>query len=222
MTRKTNSRIAGFTYLFYIAVAFPSMVLFDRATSGEGIGAKLASMAQHATDVRVAAVLSLLGCFSALVLAVTLYAITRDQDADLAMLALTCRVAEGVTGAVSIPATLGLLRLATATGANAPDAAASQALGGFVLEQNPLVAATFFAVGSTLFSWLLLRGRMIPIALAWLGVVASILLVVGLPLQLAGWLHGAVTQLMWLPMAGFELVVAVWLMVKGAAPPTAR
>src|SRR2546423_8866310 len=115
MTRKTNSRIAGFTYLFYIAVAFPSMVLFDRATSGEGMAAKLASMAQHATDVRVAVVLSLLGCFSALVLAVTLYAITREQDSDLAMLALTCRVAEGVTGAVSIPATLGLLWLATAT-----------------------------------------------------------------------------------------------------------
>ncbi len=215
MTRKTNSRIAGFTYLFYIAVAFPSMVLFDRATSGEGMAAKLASMAQHATDVRVAVVLSLLGCFSAL-------AITREQDSDLAMLALTCRVAEGVTGAASIPATLGLLWLATATGANAPDAAATQALGAFVLQGSPLVAATFFAVGSTLFSWLLLRGRMIPSALAWLGVVASILLVVALPLQLAGLLHGAVTQLMWLPMAVFELVVALWLMIKGAAPSTPR
>jgi len=222
MTRKTNSRIAGFTYLFYIAVAFPSMVLFDRATSGEGMAAKLASMAQHATDVRVAVVLSLLGCFSALVLAVTLHAITREQDSDLAMLALTCRVAEGVTGAASIPATLGLLWLATATGANAPDAAAAQALGAFVLQGSPLVAATFFAVGSTLFSWLLLRGRMIPSALAWLGVVASILLVVALPLQLAGLLHGAVTQLMWLPMAVFELVVALWLMIKGAAPSTPR
>ena len=211
MTRKTNSRIAGVTYLFYIAVAFPSMVLFDRATSGEGMAAKLASMAQHATDVRVAVVLSLLGCFSALVLAVTLYAITREQDPDLAMLALTCRVAEGVTGAVSIPATLGLLWLA-----------AAQALGAFVLQGSPLVAATFFAVGSTLFSWLLLRGRMIPSALAWLGVVASILLVVALPLQLAGLLHGAVTQLMWLPMAVFELVVALWLMIKGAAPSTPR
>src|SRR5437773_3231869 len=138
MTRKTNSRIAGFTYLFYIAVAFPSMVLFDRATSGEGMAAKLASMAQHATDVRVAVVLSLLGCFSALVLAVTLYAITRDQDPDLAMLALACRVAEGVVGAVSVPATLGLLWLATASGANAPDPAAGRVLGTYLLQQSPL------------------------------------------------------------------------------------
>ena len=48
------------------------------------------------------------------------------------------------------------------------------------------LSATLFAAGSTLFSYLFLRGRMIPIALAWLGVVASGLLVVVLPLQLAG------------------------------------
>ena len=117
MTRKTNARLAGFTFLFYIAVALPSMVLLDRATRGEGIAAKLASIAQHASDVRVAVVLSLLGCFSALVLAVTLYAITREVDADLAMLALTCRVAEGVISGISIQETLRLLWLATATGA---------------------------------------------------------------------------------------------------------
>jgi hypothetical protein len=222
MTRTTNARIAGFTFLFYIAVAFPSMVLFDRATRGAGIAAKLAGLAQHATDVHVAVVLSLAGCFSALVLAVTLYAITRDEDRDLAMLGLTCRLAEGVTGAVSIPATLGLLWLATATGANAPDPAPAQALAAFLLRPTPLDGATFFAVGSTLFSWLLLRGRMIPVALAWLGVGASVLLVVGLPLQLAGVLHGPVTQLIWLPMAAFEIPLGLWLLIKGVATPETR
>ncbi len=55
MTRKTNARIAGFTFLFYIAVAFPEMVLFNRATSGEGIQAKLASIAQHTTEIQCSA-----------------------------------------------------------------------------------------------------------------------------------------------------------------------
>ncbi|HEY6110288.1 MAG TPA: DUF4386 family protein, partial [Gemmatimonadales bacterium] len=93
MTRRTNARIAGFTFLFYIAVAFPSMVLFNRATSGAGTAAKLAGLAQHAADVHLAVVLSLAGCCSALVLAVTLHAITREQDPDLAMLGLVFRVA---------------------------------------------------------------------------------------------------------------------------------
>ncbi len=222
MTRNTNARLAGFTFLFYIAVAFPSMVLFGRATSGEGIAAKFASIAQHATDVRVAVVLSLLGCFSALVLAVTLYAITREVDADLAMLALTCRVAEGVISGISIPETLGLLWLATATGANAPDAGAAHALGAYLLKGDMTVTATFFAVGSTLFSYLFLRGRMIPVALAWLGVLASVLLVVGLPLQIAGVLRGSITQLMYLPMLAFEIPLGLWLLIKGVAAPAAR
>jgi hypothetical protein len=215
MTRTTNARIAGCTFLFYIAVAAPAMVLLNRATAGEGIAAKLAGVAQHAGQVHAAAVLSLLGCFSALVLAVTLYAITREQDPDLAMLGLTCRVAEGVTGAVSIAGTTGLLWLTTATGANAPDSAAAQVLGGFLLQDSPIVGASFFALGSTCFSWLLLRGRMIPVALAWLGVLASVVLVVGLPLELAGVLRGPITQLMWLPMAAFEVPLGLWLIIKG-------
>src|SRR6266496_4226564 len=154
MTRTTNARIAGFTFLFYIAAGIASMVLFGRATSGEGIAAKLAGIAQHATDVRVVVVLGLLECFSALVLAVTLYAITREQDPDLAMLALTCRVGEGVIAGAGIQKTLRLLWLATATGANAPDTGGAHALGAFLLQGDPLSTATFFAVGSTLFSYL--------------------------------------------------------------------
>jgi len=222
MTRTTNARIAGSTFLFYIAVGISSAVLFGRATSGEGVAAKLAGIAQHASNVRIIVVLDLLCCFSALVLAVTLYAITREEDPDLAMLALTCRVGEGVIGAVGILSTLGLLWLATAAGANAPDTAAAHALGAFLLRGNVALTATFFAVGSTLFSYLLLRGRMIPIPLAWLGVVASVLLVVGLPLQLAGFLRGPVTSIMWLPMLAFEVPLALWLLIKGVAMPARR
>ncbi len=228
MTRRTNARIAGFTFLFYIAVGILSLVLLSRATSGEGIAAKLAGIAQHATEVRVVVVLTLLTSFSALVLGVTLYAITREQDPDLAMLGLTCRVVEGVNGATSIPRTLGLLWLATATGVNAPDTGAAHALGAFFLRGSPTVSATFFAVGSTLFSWLLLRGRMIPIPLAWLGVVASVLLVVILPLQFTGLLGGPmtwsalVTWLVWLPMLVFEVTLALWLIIKGVAMPAPR
>lgn len=224
MTRSTNARVAGFTFLFYIAASIPSMVLFERATSGEGIAAKLAGIAQHATDLRVDFVLSLLSCFAALVLATTLYAITREQDPDLAMLALTCRVGEGLIG-ICIPVSWGLLWLATASGTNAPDIRAAHALGGFLLEVGVwqgLIGGTLFAVGSTLFCWLLLRGRMVPITLAWLGVLVSGLLVVGLPLQLGGFLHGAVTSLMWMPMIAFEVLLALWLLIKGVALPARR
>lgn len=222
MTRTTNARIAGFTFLFYIAVGVAAMVLFGRATEGEGMAAKLASIAQHATYVRLTVILTLLAGFCALVLAVTLYAITRDEDPDLALLAMTCRVAEGITG-IFVASTLGLLWLATATGTDAPDTAAARALGAFLLRMEAWSpGAIFFAVGSTIFSGLLLRGRMIPVALARLGVFASVLLVVILPLQLVGLAGGWVTTFMWLPALVFELALALWLLVKGVAAPAPR
>jgi hypothetical protein len=220
MTRTTNARIAGSTFLLYIAAGLTSMLLFRRATRGEAIADKLASIAEQTTDVGVLVLLGFVQCFSALVLGVTLWAITRDEDNDLAMLGLTCRVGEGIIGGLSIPGILAVFSLATPTGTDTAATAAAHTLAGYLLRDDVALPATFFAVGSTLFSWLLLRGRMIPIPLAWLGVFASVLLVVCLPPIFAGFLHGPIVMLMWLPMLVFEVALALWLLTKGVAGPT--
>ena len=59
---------------------------------------------------------------------------------------------------------------------------------------------------------------MIPVALAWIGVVASLIVAIGLPLQLLGIVRGPLAQLMWLPMAAFEIPVGIWFIVKGVRP----
>ena len=223
MTRTTNARIAGFTFLFYIVVGIASMLLFSQATSGEVATEKLASIAQHVPQVRLTIVLGLLQAVCAIVLAVTLYAITRDQDSDLAMLALIFRVGEGLLGAISTRATLELLWLGTSAGPKALDAATRQALGTYLLNGPDWnMSAILFAMGSTLFSCLLLRGRTVPVPLAWIGVVASLLLVVGLPLQLAGVLSGPVTSYVWIPMVAFEVPLGFWLLIKGVRTQTIR
>jgi hypothetical protein len=173
--------------------------------------------------VRLTALLSLLTFFVAVMLAVALYVLTRDQDPNLAILALCCRATEGVIAATSVVSTLGLLSVATAsTAAAAPDAAAAQALGTLLLQQGgsgTLIAATCFAVGSTLYSYLFLRARSIPVPLARLGVFASVLLVVALTIQLAGFLRGAVTYYVWIPMAVFEVTLGLLLLIRGVAAP---
>jgi hypothetical protein len=225
MTLRTNARIAGFAFLFYIAVGITQLVL-GGATAADTISARFALIAQHAARVRVGILLSLVICVTALALAVALYALTRGVDRDLARLALFCRAGEALVAAVDPLATLGLLWLATAgAGTDAPDAAAAGALGTFLLKVggwNTTITATLFAVGSTIFSWLFLRGRLIPAPLAWLGVAASLLLVLALPLQLVGVLQGTIAQLVWLPMAAFEIPLGFWLIFKGVAGPAAR
>jgi hypothetical protein len=222
MTSTTNARLAGFTFLLYIATGITSLMLFARATSGaEGIVAKLASIAQHQTLVRLTVLLTLLTFVCAVVLAVTLYALTREQDRDLAMMALCCRVTEGVIAATAAVRSLQLLSIATAaTSGGAADGAAAQTLGGLLLQQGSWtgsIAAICFVMGSTLYSYLFLRARTIPISLAWLGLAASVLLLVALPLELGGAIR--VPFLMWMPMLVFEVSFALWLLIKGVAMP---
>jgi hypothetical protein len=227
MTTRANGRIAGLTFLVYIAVGLGAMFLQRQAAAGETTAARLASIAAHVPQMRLGILLDLLSCWCALVLAVTLYAITRDVDADIARLLLVFRLAEGVVGAVSLPGGLGRLWLATASGANAPDPASAASIGAILFKLpgwSSVIAASFFAAGSTAFSYLLLRGRIVPAAIAWMGVAASVLILVSLPLQMVGLLEGAriFKDAMWLPMLAFELTIAVWLIVKGVALPRQR
>jgi len=72
-----------------------------------------------------------------------------------------------------------------------------------------------FALGAVT---LLLSQFIVPEQLyPWLNLVSG-LLVVGLPLQLVHVLPASFTWFLWIPMALFEVPLALWLLVKGAGP----
>ncbi len=225
MTRRVNSSVAGVAFLLYIAVGIFQMVALGGTTEGDTAAERLATLARQAGVVHADAVLSLLTCLFALVLAVTLHALTREVDPDLALLGLACRFGEALAGPVHISLSLGLLAYATSGGEVAPDLAGAQPLLTVLLGARPwnvVVAATFFAAGSTLFSWLLLRGRIVPVVLGRLGVASSALLLVALPLRLGDLLPEAVAMAVWLPMLVFEVWLAIFLTLRGAAAPRGR
>ena len=164
MTVSSNARLAGAAYLVYIIGGIGSM-----AAPPESRG-----------------IFNAVTSFCALTLGVTLYALTRDVDRDLALIAMGCRLIEAAPGQGEI----------------------------------------YFAVGSTIFCWLLLRGALIPAALAWLGLASSAGLVALLAVQLTlgtttNW-SSPVTWFVWLPTLIFELAFAVWLLTKGVTPATAK
>ena len=59
MTRTTNARIAGFTFLAYIAATIASMVIFGHATGEGSVAEKLARIQAHATSMNIVILLSL-------------------------------------------------------------------------------------------------------------------------------------------------------------------
>lgn len=217
MTHRENSRVAGFAFLFYIAVGVTQSMVGAGASAGSSTAARVASMAGHAPQVRTNALLGLVTVFTAITLAAALYGLTRAEDQDLAIFALGCRIGEGILGAVTTLVSLTLLSLAMEQTADV-DSMALAPVAAVLFKLRPtvtLVGALFFAVGSTVFAYLLLRGRLIPRALAWLGIASSLLLVAALPLQLIGVLRGTITQLIWIPAAAFEVPLGLWLLIKG-------
>ena len=77
MTRTANARIAGVTSFVYLSAGIAGLALAGRP---------------HATDVP-----SVFTSLSALVMGVTLYAITREQGPELALFGLVCRAIEGAS-----------------------------------------------------------------------------------------------------------------------------
>ncbi|HSR90634.1 MAG TPA: DUF4386 domain-containing protein [Gemmatimonadales bacterium] len=217
MTRANSARLAGAMFLAYIAIGITSLVLYGPASQGTDPAARLDAIASHLTPVRISILLNLLTGFVALTLGVALYALTREVDRELALLALTCRLVEAVMAAVSGVASMALVALATGQVAVEPEVRSG--LGALLLRSDtwfPTISAIAFAVGSTLFCYLFLRGRIVPVPLAWLGLVASLLLVVLLPARLVNVVSGPITSWMWLPMLFFEVPCGIWLLTKGA------
>ena len=162
MSRTANARIAALTFILYIGVAFPCVVLFSRATEGASPAAKLATIAANAGELRLIILLSVASCLSAFALAATLFAITGEEDRDLALVALVCRAGEGILSTLQTLALIGLLWLVSRPATL--DLTAVQVLGAFLIKVYSAtftVAATFFTAGSALFSWFLLRGRIL-------------------------------------------------------------
>lgn len=222
MKHRTTSRVAGYTDLIYLTAGITSLVL-SRPLRGSGVAERLENIFQHPTHMGLIILLGLLTSLTALVLAVTYYALTRDQDAELAMIALVCRLIEGIPD--GIPALVGQRWLAQASAANTFDEQAVEILGAALFRPGGGAGIIFFAVGNTIFAWLMLRGRIVPTAVAALGVGASLLLLIVNPLQLSGLASGSmnffsiVTWAVFFPELVFEVWLSLWLILKGARPP---
>jgi hypothetical protein len=200
-------------FLFYIANGIGEMVLSRRIQHGADAAAILANIAQHVQLARFTTFLIFLTGIDAILLGLGLYAITRDLEPNLAILAFAFRVAEGVNGAMAADQHATLVEFATRCSGAADRAAVNVAGTSLLYGGGMTIGATLFACGSTIFAYLILRGRILPPWLAWIGIAGSALLVIALPLQMSGI---PVTNSIWAPIAFFEVVGGVWLLVKGA------
>ena len=212
MSRNAYARLAGFMFLFYIVNGITEMVLSRPLHRGADAAAILANIAQHVQMAKFTTFLTFLTGIDAILLGLGLYAITREFEPDLALLAFAFRVGEGINGVMAGVHSATVVAFATRC-ARAADRAAVNVAGTMLLFGGDITfGGTLFACGSAIFAYLILRGRILPAWLAWIGIAASVLLLIALPLQMCGF---AVSNYVWGPMAIFEVVGGVWLLVRG-------
>ena len=216
MTLRAEGKLAGYAYLAYIVFAMSAAVLSAKTIAGADIAHMLATLRSTIVFAKVTVLLDLLQIVCAIVLAVTLYRLSRTVDATLALLAMAFRFGEGLMGFVPLLGKLELMKLVTASSPSCASDAGCLAIAGEIFNRpDDLFGQFCFVVGGFLFAYILLAGRLIPRWMAWTGVITIGLQLICMPLHIATILPGRVVNWLWFPILLYEVPLGIWLIRKG-------
>jgi hypothetical protein len=210
--------------LWLMATVFPvsSIVPWSALDDGEGI---LANAATHKNQLITWVLLNLVGAVAAAGVAFMFYPILhRVADTSvkkgLALWYVGTRITEGGIYLVAVLATWAFLPLSQAFAtAGAPDASHLQT-SGIVLQSTSDLALTLaqsvFAIGGVMLYYLLFQSRLVPRWLSLWGLVsAPLFLIASLSLLWTGDPNSTLANVLFVPLALQEMVLAAWLLAKG-------
>lgn len=182
----------------------------------------LTSLSANAPQVAVGALLFLIAYFASAGIAVVMYPVLKTWNGGLALGSVIFRAIEAAFYMFSLVCLLSLLTLGQqftgAAGAAAADRTSLQAIGDLLLSlrQHAILAAVFaFSVGAFLYYCLFFQSRLVPRWLSGWGIVAVILMLAACVRALFSDTTVSGYILLAFPIFLQEMVLAVWLIVKG-------
>jgi len=226
-SQRKAAKVAGILYLFTIVTANLTEFYVRRQLMVHGDALQTSrNIAAHGQLFRLGIASDLLMFAGHIALAVALYVILKPVNRNLALVAMFWWLVECSVAA----ATLGIdfAAVHSLTGSNRLPALSTeqlQVLARLLISLDAggnRVAALFFGLGSTLFCCLWFKSRYIPRLLAGWGILAS-LVPTFIPLSTIVFASLADLPLRrarsGIPIAIFEVIVGVWLLVKGIDAP---
>jgi hypothetical protein len=212
-------RLLGAAQLVVFVASMVSERLLASVVGSGPIASILVNVSKNLTRMRISNLIALLNSLAIVLLAVMFYVVFYRQYKIIALVALVFFVAEAITLAVSKIGTYGLIPLSQEfVEAGAPEPSYFQTLGDFLYHGFDRLGydihMLFFCLGGILWYYLLYSSRLVPRPLAIWGLVAICML--SIPALLMLYRRGPTPwMVLGLPYAPFELVLAVWLLVKG-------
>ena len=207
---------AGVLFIAATATSLVATALRGSLLNGPGF---LAAVALHQDRLLAAALFQLLAAFTSAAIAVTLYPVLRQHAAATALGSVAFRLIEGVFYALSAMGTLILVSLSGQLAASASTHASADLIRD-LRDSAGTVGVLAFCTGATLYYLIFYRSQLIPRWLSVWGLVGTVLcLSAGLLVLFQSIAVLSSTQVVLsLPIGVQEMVLAVWLIVKGFSP----
>ena len=210
---KTTTRIVG----ALILIATVTYMLGD-GLLGSILNAPdyLRHVSSNSTQVVIGVLLRFIDAAAVAAIGMLLFPILRKHNEAIALSYAGTRIIECVLLLVAGISSLSLITLShDYVQAGVSDASYIQALGGVLGAQSGLafqIAMIALGLGSLPFCYLLYRARLIPRSLSVLGLIGYAALFIGGLVELFGL---NLSMMHFLPGGIFELVLPIWLIVKG-------
>ncbi len=221
ISQRKSAKIAGIVYPLSMIIVMVSNLLIVAPIIVKGNLLETAkNILSHELSFRIGMTGNILYCVLTVVLLVALYAILKHVNKNLALFAAICLLINGITWLLIALNQYTVLRLLI-------DADFSQAFGQerlYALMKLHLggqdayyIGLLFWALSSTIGSYLWFKSRYIPKSLAVIGVVSSAWCLLCTIIYYLNPNFADLVNLDWFdsPMVLFELALSLWLLFKG-------
>lgn len=217
------AKIVGVLFILAAVSAVAGLILYDPILNSPDY---LIEGSEHANRVIWGAIMELILVASAIGTATTMFPYLRKYNETIALWHVCFRFLEAVIITVGVLSVLSLLTLSREfVAAGAPDTASFQTSGivlkgihdwTFMLGPNFMLG-----LNTIMYSYILYKTKLVPRFIPILGMTGSVLVFLAALLEMFGVIEqiSAAGALLSLPVAANELILAIWLIVKGFHAP---
>ncbi len=223
-TEKTYRKAAiiiGILFITATAATIINQIIIDPILDSASY---LTNIFEHENQFIVAMIFELINVIACAGIAILIFPILKKFNAALAIGYVGFRVMEATIGSVALISRLSLLTLSQeyVKAGNSVVSSfhylGSLLLGGY--DWTFLIMLILFSVGALMLYYILYQSRLVPRVISVWGFIGAIMALVAFTLQMSGLIIGEsmISNLLALPIAVNEMVLAGWLIVKGFDP----
>src|SRR3954471_4879796 len=218
-SNKKAAKIVGVLFILAAVTAVIGLILYDPILNGPDY---LIKGSEHANQVILGALMELILVATAIGTATIMFPFLRKYNETIALWHVCFRFLEAVIITVGVISVLSLLTLSREfVAAGAPDTASFQASGTLlkaVHDWTFLLGPLFMlGINTMMYSYIFYKSKLVPRFIPILGMtgatlvfICALLVMFGVIQQVSVW--GGILAL---PIAANEMILAVWLIVKG-------